>query len=144
MSLFLDIGQGAGVSGATGVRPFLPALLTGALASNDSGVDFDGTDYSFLEEPAFLFVVLALAVAAYALSRRPRAGSERGPRDRAVEVGTAAIGVILGALVFAGSLADDDQTSWWGLPAGVLCAVLGYLAVAALFGRARARLASQP
>ena len=150
MSLFFDIGQGAGVSGATGVRPFLPALLTGALASNDSGVDFDGTDYSFLESPAFLLVVLALAVATYALNRRPRDGGgttrapERSARDRAVEIGTAAIGVILGALVFAGSLADDGETSWWGLPAGVLCAALGYLAVAALFGRARARLASQP
>src|SRR4051812_31476579 len=152
MSLFLDIGQGAGVSGATGVRPFLPALLTGALAANDSGVDFDGTDYSFLEEPAFLFVVLALAVAAYALSRRPRS-ADRGPEGggsqpagsaRIVEIGTAALSVILGALLFAGSLAEDGQTSWWGLPAGLLCAALGYLAVAALFGRARARLASQP
>jgi hypothetical protein len=142
MSLFLDIGQGAGVSGATGVRPFLPALLTGALASNDSGIDFSGTDYSFLEKPAFLFVVLALAVAAYALNRR---GPQRGGgASRAVEVGTAAIGVILGALIFAGSLAGDGQTSWWGLPAGLLCAALGYLAVAALFGRARARLATQP
>src|ERR687883_535340 len=58
MSLFLDIGQGAGVSGATGVRPFLPALLAGALAKNDSGVDFDGTDFSFLESPWFLLVIV--------------------------------------------------------------------------------------
>src|SRR3954447_11333640 len=153
MSLFLDIGQGAGVSGATGVRPFLPALLTAALAANDSGVDFDGTDYSFLEKPAFLFVVLALAVAVFALGRRPQTAGRRpqggGPRTadrgpRVVEIGTAVIGVVLGALLFAGSLADDGQTSWWGLPAGMICAVLGYLAVAALFGRARARLASQP
>jgi heme/copper-type cytochrome/quinol oxidase subunit 2 len=151
MSLFLDIGQGAGVSGATGVRPFLPALLTGALAANDSGVDFDGTDYSFLEKPVFLFVVLALAVAVFALNRRgpqtagrrPQGGGSRS-RERVVEVGSAAIAIVLGALLFAGSLAEDGQTSWWGLPAGLLCAALGYLAVAALFGRARARLASQP
>src|SRR4051794_23327945 len=123
MSLFLDIGQGAGVSGATGVRPFLPALLAGALAKGDSGIDFTGTDYSFLEKPAFLVVVLALAVMSYALDRRAAAAGGGGP-PRAVQLATAAIGLVLGALLFAGSLADDGQTSWWGLPAGVLCAVL--------------------
>jgi hypothetical protein len=142
MSLFLDIGQGAGVSGATGVRPFLPALLTGALARADSGVDFSGTDYSFLESPAFLLVVLVLAVAAYALSRRGEQGA--GSREqRALGYLGAALGLVLGALFFAGSLAEDGQTSWWGLPLGAVCAVAGYLAVAALFGRARARLAGQ-
>jgi hypothetical protein len=142
MSLFLDIGQGAGVSGASGVRPVLPALLAGALAKGDSGIDFTGTDYSFLEKPAFLVVVLALAVMSYALDRRAAAAG--GGPPRAVQLATAAIGLVLGALLFAGSLADDGQTSWWGLPAGVLCAALGYLAVAALFGRARQRLTNQP
>src|SRR3954454_22147605 len=142
ISLFVDIGQGAGVSGAAGVRPFLPALLVGALARNDSGVDFDGTDYSFLEKPTFLLVVLVLAVVAYVLNAR----AERGNREQgtAVVLGTALIGIVLGALLFAGSLADGGQTSWWGLPAGVACAALGYFGVSALFGRARQRLAGQP
>src|SRR5687767_10761257 len=61
ISLFLDIGQGAGLSGATGVNPFLPPLIAGALARGDAGVDFEGTDYSFLEKPGFLAAVLALA-----------------------------------------------------------------------------------
>jgi Domain of unknown function (DUF4126) len=139
ISLFVDIGQGAGVSGATGVRPFLPALLVGALARNDSGVDFDGTDYSFLESPTFLLIVLILAVLAYVLE--PRTADRR---PRALELGTALVGVVLGALLFAGSLADHGQTSWWGLPAGLACAALGYFGVAALFGRARRRLAAQP
>ena len=138
ISLFIDIGQGAGVSGATGVRPFLPALLVGALARNDSGVDFDGTDYSFLEAEWFLVVVLVLAVIAYL------AHSRLGEGSRQIELGTAAIGVGLGALLFAGSLAAGGETSWWGLPAGILCAALGYLGVAALFGRARRRLEGQP
>ncbi len=72
MSLFLDIGTGAGLAGATGVRPFLPPLLAGALARGDVGIDFDGTDWSFLESPAFLAAVLVLALASYALDRATR------------------------------------------------------------------------
>lgn len=141
----MDIGQGAGLAGASGVRPFLPALLTGALARGDSGIDFDGTGYSFLEEPWFLFVVLTLAVAVYALNRRFESRGQ-GTGDRAqnlVEMGVAVIGVVLAALLFAGSLAAGDERSEWGLIAGAACGVLGFLAVAALFGRARARLAGR-
>src|SRR4051795_8105924 len=134
IALFLDIGRGAGTAGASGVRPFLPALLAGALARGDSGIDFDGTDYSFLESEWFLLAILFLAVAGYALSRR-------GRNLLAERVG-AALGLVLGALLFAGSLADGGETSWWGLIAGVLCAALGYLAIASLFARARARLRS--
>src|SRR4051794_3895067 len=140
IALFMDIGQGAGTAGASGVRPFLPALLTGALARGDDGIDFSGTDYSFLESEWFLLVVLVLAVGVYALNRGPRAAG-RGSREG--ERVTAVIGLVLGALFFAGSLAAGDETSWWGLIAGVLCAALGYLAIATLFARARARLTAQ-
>src|SRR3954463_12232306 len=128
IALFMDIGQGAGTAGASGVRPFLPALLAGALARGDSGIDFSGTDYSFLESSWFLLVVLFLAVAVYALNRRGQ--------NLLVERATAVLGLVLGALLFAGSLADGDETSWWGLIAGALCAALGYFAIATLFARA--------
>jgi hypothetical protein len=132
MSLFMDIGQGAGLSGASGVRPFLPALLAGALAREDAGVDFSGTGFSFLEEPWFLVTVLALAVAAYAMQRRGQAAA----LDRML----LGLGAVLGALLFAGSLADEGYASWPGLVGGVACAALGWLAVASLFARASRRV----
>jgi uncharacterized membrane protein len=132
MSLFMDIGQGAGLSGASGVRPFLPALLAGALAREDTGLDFDGTDFSFLESPWFLVAVFALAVAAYLAQRRGLSG--------AIERALLVLGVVLGALLFGGSLADEGYASWPGIIGGVVCATLGYFAVAALFARARKRL----
>jgi hypothetical protein len=152
----MDIGQGAGLSGASGVRPFLPTLLAGALARDNSGIDFSGTSYSFLESPGFLFAVLALAVASYALQRRretvaqttpagrpgdPRASVEGGrSRPDPVEAGMLLLSVVLGALLFAGSLADHHHESWPGIVGGIVCAALGWYALASLFARARRRL----
>src|SRR5205085_2255192 len=90
ISLFMDIGQGAGLSGSSGVRPFLPSLLAVALARENSGVDFSGTDFSFLESPAFLLVVFVLALGSYALGRR---------RQNVPEAVLLALGVVLGALL---------------------------------------------
>ncbi|MEA2397014.1 MAG: hypothetical protein QOK25_570 [Thermoleophilaceae bacterium] len=141
ISLFLDIGQGAGLAGATGVRPFLPPLLAGALARGDIGIDFDGTSYDFLEKPAFLAGVLALAVVAYAVERaRAARPADPGARRDPLALGLAAVALVLGALLFAGSLAQGHRESWPGLVAGVVCAALGYAAVAMLFARARRRL----
>ena len=119
MSLFLDIGKGAGLAGATGVRPFLPPLLAGALARGDIGIDFSHTDFSFLESPAFLAGVLAVAVLAYAVerSRGGRAPEGRDPFSLAL----AGVALALGALLFAGSLADGNHQSWPGLIAGAAC-----------------------
>lgn len=130
MSLFLDIGQGAGLSGATGVNPFLPPLLAGALARGDTGIDFEGTDYSFLESPGFLVAVLGLAVVAYLLRRRE---VSPGPA-------LGAVALALGALLFAGSLADGDHASGWGIAAGAACAAAGFLAAGSFLGRVRRRL----
>jgi uncharacterized protein DUF4126 len=136
ISLFVDIGQGAGLAGASGVRPFLPPLVAGGLARGDVGIDFDGTDYHFLESPGFLLAVLAIAVLAYALDRGRGEGGARDPASLVM----AAAALVLGALLFAGSLAEGHHESWPGLLAGVACAALGYAAVATLFARARRRL----
>lgn len=133
ISLYVDIGQGAGLAGATGVRPFLPTLLAGAMARGDVLIDFDGSGWQFLESPGFLLAVFALALLLF--------GAERSDLDRRLlERGRLAIGVVLGALLFAGSLAAADVEAWPGLIAGALCALLGAAAVGGLFERAARRL----
>ena len=133
MSLALDIGQGAGLASASGVRPFLPPLLAGALARGDIAIDFDSSAWRFLESPGFLLAILVLAVLSY--------GAERSGFDRrALRLGLAGLGMVLGAMLFAGSLAEGDTVSWPGLVGGAAAAVLGFAAVGGLLERARARL----
>lgn len=137
MRLFLDICQGLGLAAAAGIRPFLPTLAAGAFAAGDVGVDFDRTSYAFLESGWFLLGVLVAMAVAVLLQRRLGADAvERGPLGSAL--GGIAIG--LGALLFAGSLADHGYTAWPGLIAGVACAAFAQLAVRRLFARVRARL----
>jgi hypothetical protein len=149
ISLFLDIGQGAGLAGASGVRPYLPPLLAGALARADAGIDFDGSDFSFLESPGFLLAVFALAVISYGAERSlanqsaaggPGDAGKPSSRARTVALALGAAGVVIGALLFAGSLAAAGESSWPGLIGGALCAALAWAAVGALFDRARGRL----
>jgi hypothetical protein len=115
----------------------LPPLLAGALARGDTGLDFDGTSYSFLESPGFLAAVFALAVLSYLVNRR-RAAPPQG-RDQ-FDLLLLAVALVLGALLFAGSLAEGHHEGWPGLIAGVACAALGWVAVGGLFRRARRRL----
>src|SRR5215207_4666355 len=133
ISLYVDIGQGAGLSGATGIRPFLPALLAGAMARGDVLIDFDGSGWQFLESPGFLLAVFAVAVLWF--------GAERSGANQAlVQRGMIGLGLVLGALLFAGSLAAADAVAWPGLVAGVASALLARVALGGLFERASRRL----
>jgi Domain of unknown function (DUF4126) len=144
MSLFVDIGTGAGLASATGIRPYLPPLLAGGLARGDIGIDFDGTGLWWLESPAFLAGVVAVGVIAFLVERSAakRASSDTGgPIGRGwAEILSGLTGVALGTLLFAGALLDNGQPSWIGLVFGPLCVALAWVAVGSLVERVRARL----
>jgi Na+-translocating ferredoxin:NAD+ oxidoreductase RnfA subunit len=137
MDFLFDLLQGAGIAAAIGIRPFLPVLLVGALAAGDLGIDFDGTDFAFLEEWPFLLGVLVLVAATdFAVRRRGPSAWDAGP----LLWGLLAVAVTLGALQGAGSLADRDHPIVPGIVAGAAAAMLGFYAARSLFGRVRKRL----
>ena len=135
MEFVLDLLQGAGIAAAIGIRPFLPVLLVGALASADLGLDFDGTSFAFLEEWPFLLAALLLVMAIELVLRRG-ADPEVGPFAWLLM----AVAVALGALEAAGSLADRDHPVIAGIVAGAAAAALGFFAARSLFARVRRRL----
>jgi hypothetical protein len=135
MHFVFDLLQGIGIAASIGVRPFLPVLLTGALASANAGLDFDGTDFAFLESWVFLLAVL-LVVGVLEYLDRKRVGNE--PPSLLYTIG--AVTIALGALVAAGSLADRGNSIIPGVILGAAAALLGFLAARSLFGRVRRRL----
>jgi hypothetical protein len=137
MQTLLDILTGMGLAAAAGIRPFLPGLVAGALATANLTIDFDGTDLAFLEAPGWLLALVVALIVAVLLQRR--LGSDRldaGPVGAALS----GIGIGIGAVLFAGALADHSDTWWPGLIGGVLCAALAQQAARNLFRRTRARL----
>lgn len=135
MQLLIDILQGAGLSSAAGLRPFLPALVAGALATADVGIDYEGTSFAFLEQPVWLLGVVVVLVVTLVLARR---ASLAAPLDAALQ----GMGIGLGALLFAATLADNTDMWWPGLLAGGLCAALAAAATRSLVARVRTRLDS--
>ena len=137
MNLVFDIFQGIGVAAAVGVRPFLPALAVGALGAADVQIDFAHCDMSWLQKPPFL---LAMAVCAIALAIAERRLSTERLESAPVALVLAAASVVIGALLFAGSLCRGGYVIWPGLVGGAICALIGVLATRPLVARARARL----
>jgi uncharacterized protein DUF4126 len=135
--LVFDIFQGIGIAAAVGIRPFLPALAVGALAAGDVQIDFAHSHFSFLESPAFLLVMVVGSILLSMLERRmSEAQLERGP----IGLALAAAAVVIGALLFAGALAQGHYAWWPGIVGGVICAGVGILATRPLLARVRSRL----
>ena len=145
--IFFYIGLGAGLAAACGLRPFLPLLLAGALASAGAlGVHFTHDPFQFLQADWWLLVVALALVVAYALqlllglSALAEPGAERS-RPQPLAAALAGLGYGAGALLFAGTLAAHGDAWWPGLVGGLAVVALAQRAVLPVFARARARLA---
>jgi hypothetical protein len=137
MDYLLALLQGLGIAAAIGIRPFLPTLLVGALAAGDLGLDYEGTDFAFLEQTGFLLAIV-VAVAVFGIIDRRRHADTTG--QGTVVVMLLVCSLVLGALSASGSIADVSSDWWPGIPIGVAAASLGFMAARSLFGRVSARL----
>ena len=140
MHLVFDIFQGIGVAAAVGIRPFLPGLVVGALGAADLQIDFAHSSYSFLQGGPFL-LVMVIGVILLAMSERQVARETLSIRY--VTVTLAACSLVIGALLFGGSLARGHYAVWPGLIGGAVCAAVGIAATGPLLGRVRSRLDSE-
>jgi uncharacterized protein DUF4126 len=144
--LFFYIGLGAGLAAACGLRPFLPLLLAGALASDSAlGVSFSDGGFAFLKAGWWLLVVVVALVVVYALQLVARLTPILDPGQQKVQVDPLAasltgLGLGAGALAFAGTLAAHGDAWWPGLLGGLLAAALAQRAAWPVLVRARARL----
>jgi hypothetical protein len=133
---FFDIGLGLGLATACGLRPYLPALLAGALGSAAVlEVGFRGGHFSFLQAGWWLLAVAAVFALSYLLQLRVSA--ERFGASSAIVTAHA---IPVGALLFAGVLAHHRDAWWPGLVAGASAAALARAAVVPVLQGARSRL----
>jgi hypothetical protein len=144
--LVFYIGLGLGLAAACGLRPFLPLLLAGALASSSVlGVMFMPGSFSFLQADWWLLVVVVALVLAYALQMllglAPTLDpSTRDGRGDPLAASIAGLSMGAGALLFAGTLAAHGDSPWPGILGGFLAAGLAQRASGPIVVRARKRL----
>jgi hypothetical protein len=144
--LVFYIGLGLGLALAAGLRPFLPALLAGALASAQAlGVGFAHGAFHFLESDWWLLAVCVALAFAYALQMMLGLAPVVDPGNRAQRPGPlaaalAGLGIGTGAALFGGVLAAHGDSAWPGLVAGLFAAGLSQRACWPVIVRARARL----
>jgi Domain of unknown function (DUF4126) len=144
--IFFYTGLGIGLAAACGLRPFLPLLLAGALASSDAlGVSFTHHPFRFLESDWWLLAVCVALAVSYALQIMLRLAptldpGDRGARSQPLAAAIAGLGLGAGAVVFAGTLAGHGDSPWPGLVGGILVVGLTQRACWPVIVRARARL----
>jgi hypothetical protein len=144
---FFYIGLGLGLAAACGLRPFLPLLLAGALASAGAlGVTFGsaGQTFHFLQTDWWLLIVTVTLVLAYVLQTllglAPTLDSGRTSRPDPLAAAISGLCLGAGALLFAGTLSAHGDIVWPGIVGGILAATLAQRASGPVIARARARL----
>jgi Domain of unknown function (DUF4126) len=144
--LFFDIGLGLGLAAACGLRPFLPLLLAGALASSGAlDVSFHGGGFEFLEADWWLLLVAIGLVLAYGaqmlLGFAPTLDSDRrSGRDDVLAASIAGLGMGAGAVLFGGALAAHGDSAWPGILVAFAVVGLAQRASGPVIARARRRL----
>lgn len=135
------IGLGLGLGVAAGVRPFLPALLAGGLASAGAlGLRFSSGDYRFLQAGWWLIVVAVALVLVYVVQLRLGSALFEAAAPSAALAG---IGIGIGAILFAGTLAGHGDVSWPGLVGGAAAALLAEASTRPFVARVRSRLSDR-
>jgi hypothetical protein len=147
--IFFYIGLGAGLAVACGLRPFLPVLLAGALASSQAlGVSFSHDPFRFLQTSWWLLVVTIALVLSYAAQILLRLAPVADPgtsagRSDPLAASLTGLGLGAGAVLFAGTLAAHNDAWWPGLLGGILIAGLAQRASWPVILRARLRLSDR-
>jgi Domain of unknown function (DUF4126) len=143
---FFYIGLGLGLAAACGLRPFLPVLLAGALASSSAlGVSFAHDPFRFLERAWWLLIVAIALAIAYALQLVLRLApvidpSERSRRNDPLAASLTGLAFGAGAVMFGGTLAAHGDSAWPGIVGGFVAVALSQRAVGPVILRARTRL----
>lgn len=149
-NLAFMIGLGLGLGAAAGLRPFLPALLAGGLASAGAlGVKLAPGNYSFLQASWWLIAAAAALLLAYLLQlgmgaeRFDTSPAHPARPGSAAGAALAGLGVGVGALLFAGTLCSHGRIAWPGLIGGGIAALLAQAAVGPIVSGARSRLSDR-
>lgn len=144
--LVFYIGLGLGLAAACGMRPFLPLLLAGALASSKAlGVTFSHGGFEFLESDWWLLAVAVGLVVSYAVQMLLRMEptldpSERLARSSPLAAALAGIEMGAGAVLFGGTLAAHGDSAWPGILGAFAAVALAQRACGPVIARARKRL----
>ena len=135
--LVLDILQGAGLAAASASGPSCPRSSPARSRPPTSAIDFDGTDFAFLEQWPFLLASWSLVVVR---STSPRGGAATAAWRAAARAGARALVASCSArCVVAGTLADHGEPGGPASSSAPPCAALGASPPAHLFARVRAR-----
>jgi hypothetical protein len=144
--LVFYIGLGLGLAAACGMRPFLPLLLAGGLASSKAlGLTFAHGGFSFLEADWWLLLVAVGLVLSYALQMllhmEPTLDpDERSKRPSPLAASLAGIEMGAGAALFGGTLAAHGDSPWPGIVGAFLVVGIAQRATGPVIARARKRL----
>lgn len=110
MDLLLAICQAIGLALAVGVGGPPAGLFIAAMAKIHAGIDVRGTDWEFLGSTWFLIVMVVLAALSFVLPRN----------DSARRLPQAAFALVFGAIAGAASLAEQGESAAVGLIVGAL------------------------